>query len=122
MAIERDEAVRVCRLIAGLVVTDDELDEKEDAFIERMLASFGIPSSDRNEIFPIVDKSEAASALKEMTGELQQQTLDLLIKAAAVDGKIVAEEQAYLDAVADAVGLARDELARRVKAALAGTS
>jgi 2-hydroxychromene-2-carboxylate isomerase len=120
MAIERDEAVRVCRLIAGLVVTDDELDDKEDAFIERMLASFGIPSSDRNEIFPIVDKSEAAAALKEMTSELQQRTVDLLIKAAAVDGKIVAEEQAYLDAVANAVGLAHDELERRVKAALAG--
>jgi uncharacterized tellurite resistance protein B-like protein len=118
MPYGKEQAVRICRLIAGLVVTDDDLDEKEDAFIERLLASFGIPSSDRNEIFPIVDKSEAAAALKEMTSEMQRETVELLITAAAVDGKIVPEEQAYLEAVADAVGLPHDELARRVKAAL----
>lgn len=99
-------------------MTDDDLDDKEDAFIERMLASFGIESSARDEIFPIVDKSEAADALKEMTSDMQQQAVALLIQAAAVDGKIVPEEQAYLDAVADAVGLSRDELGRRVKTAL----
>ena len=118
MAMEKEQAVRLCRLIAGLVVTDDDLDDKEDAFIERMLASFGIPSSDREEIFPIVDKADAAAALKAMTTEMQQQAVELLIQAAAVDGKIVPEEQAYLEAVADAVGLGHDELGRRVKAAL----
>jgi 2-hydroxychromene-2-carboxylate isomerase len=106
-------------MIAGLVVTDDDLDDKEDAFIERMLASFGIPSSDRNLIFPIVDGSEAAAALREMTPAMQSSAVELLLQAAAVDGKIVSEERAYLAAVADAVGMPHAELERRLDAELA---
>jgi uncharacterized tellurite resistance protein B-like protein len=112
--MNQDEAIRICRLVAGLVVTDDDLDEREDAFVERMLARFGIPSSDRNLIFPILDATEAAVALREMTPDLQRTAVDLLIQAAAVDGKIAPEERAYLDVVADSVGMPRPELERRL--------
>ena len=40
-----DESVRrkVCRLIAGIVVSDEDLSPHEDAFVDRMLERFGIP-------------------------------------------------------------------------------
>jgi tellurite resistance protein len=115
-----DDALRrqVCRLIAGLVVSDDDLDAQEDAFLERLLARFGIPSSERDSIFPIVDRSEATEAMKALPPEAQQEAMALLIEAAAADGKIVAEERAYLDTVAAVVGLDAVALDAKIQAAL----
>jgi tellurite resistance protein len=42
----------------------------------------------------------------------------LLIEAAAADGKIVAEERAYLDTVAAVVGLDAPSLEAKIQAAL----
>jgi uncharacterized tellurite resistance protein B-like protein len=117
--MNQEERIRVARLIAGLVVSDDDLDDKEDAFIERMLASFGIPSSDRNLIFPIVDAGEAAAALRDLSKEAQDEAVTLLIQAAAVDGKVSFEERNYLVVVAEAVGLSTEALDKRLDEALA---
>ena len=29
---------KICQLVAGIVITDDVLDEKEEAFVDRMIA------------------------------------------------------------------------------------
>ena len=93
-----DDSLRrqVCRLIAGLVVSDDDLDEHEDAFLSRLLARFDIPSEERDTIFPIVDRSEAAAA----------------------DGKIAPEERAYLATVAAVVRVDSQALEARLEAAI----
>lgn len=115
-----DDALRrqICRLIAGLIVSDDDLDEKEDAFLDRLLGRFEIPLSDRDLIFPIVDRSEATEAIRELPPEAQQEAMTLLIEAAAADGKIVAEERAYLETVAVALGIDIARLNERIQAAL----
>jgi len=115
-----DDALRrqVCRLIAGLVVSDDDLDEKEDAFLDRLLGRFGIPLGERDSIFPIVDRADATEAMKSLPPEAQQEAISLLIEAAAADGKIAPEERAYLDTVAAVVGLDAAGLDARIKAAL----
>lgn len=95
---------QICQLIAGIVVSDDDLDPKESAFIDRMLVRFGIPLEDRDIIFPIIDKDEAAEKMQAMPEDVQQQTLELLVEAATADGQVVPEERAYLDAVAEIVG------------------
>lgn len=118
--MDRELSVKVCRFVAGLLVTDDDLDPKEDAFIERMLARFGIPATDRDLIFPIVDGAEAATMLREMPANVRDEAVDLLIQAAAADGKIAPEERGYLETVSDAVGLARGELEKRLARALSG--
>jgi uncharacterized tellurite resistance protein B-like protein len=115
-----DESVRrkVCRLIAGIVVSDEDLSPHEDAFVDRMLERFGIPLADREVIFPIIDSSEAAAAIQEFDPALRQEAFGLLIEAAAVDGSIASEELGYLEVVADAVGVTRDELSDRLSEAL----
>lgn len=110
---------KVCRLIAGLVVSDDDLDPSEDAFIDRMLASFGIPTSERETIFPIVDRSEAAQAMQELPADVQHEAVRLLLQAAVADGKVVVEERAYLQAVAEAIGIAAGDMNAKIEAALA---
>ena len=110
---------QVARLVAGLVVSDSDLDPNEEAFVDKMLARFEIDDAEREVIFPIVDGDEAAEALSKMTVEVQTEAFDMLIEAAAADGQIVDEEQVYLEAVAKAVGVSQDELKRRLNAALA---
>lgn len=100
---------KICQLIAGIVVADDDLDATESAFIDRVLARFGIPAEERDVIFPIVATAEAVASVSELPAAVQAETLDLLVEAAAADGKIVPEERTYLKAVAQAMG--KDERA-----------
>lgn len=113
-----DVARKVCRLIAGIVVSDEDLSPQEDAFVDRMLLRFGIPVEERDVIFPIIDASEAAETVKSMSAEVRSEALSLLIEAAASDGSIAPEELGYLEAVADAVGVSRDDLSDRLAEAL----
>jgi uncharacterized tellurite resistance protein B-like protein len=100
---------QICQLVAGIVVADEDLDPSESAFIDRVLGRFGIPADERDVIFPIVETSEAVARVSRLPPEVQEETLDLLVQAAAADGKIVPEEREYLKAVAKALG--RDDRA-----------
>jgi uncharacterized tellurite resistance protein B-like protein len=115
-----DDSVRrsVCRLIAGIVVSDEDLSPEEDVFVNRMLERFGIPLSEREVIFPIIDSSEAADSMRALAPEVQKEAFQLLIEAAAADGSIAPEELSYLEAVASVVGASSDELGDRLGEAL----
>ena len=110
---------KVCQLIAGLVVADDDLDPSEDAFIDRMLAGFELPEEARDALFPIVDKEEAARSFAEMPADVQKEAFEILIEAACADGRVVDEERSFLAAVGEVIGIDFDELSARLKAALA---
>jgi uncharacterized tellurite resistance protein B-like protein len=112
-----DEETRrkVCRLIAGIVVVDDDLDESEDKFVDRMLAQFNLSSDERDALFPIMDAKEAADEFRSLAPDVRFQALDLLVQAAAVDGQYVDEEKKYLHAVCGVVGIADDEIDKRVQ-------
>ena len=116
--MEKELAKKVCRLVAGIIVSDDDLDAAEDAFIDRMLAKFGIPGEERDSIFPIVDKSEAVEAMRELPRDVQQEALALLMDAACADGKVVDEERAYLHTVGAEIGMAGKDIDARIEAAL----
>jgi uncharacterized tellurite resistance protein B-like protein len=112
-------ARHVCRLIAGIVVSDENLSPEEDDFVNRMLERFGIPLEERDVIFPIIYSIDAAEAMKELPTEVRQEAFNLLIEAAALDGSIAPEELAYLEAVGDVVGKPREELSEQIAEALA---
>src|SRR3954466_7122083 len=103
--MEEDLRRKICRLVAGIVVTDDDLDPREDQFVDRLLQSFGIPIGERDLIFPIVDASEAAAAMRELPPDAKDDAMRLLLDAACADDKIVEEERHYLEVVAEAMGL-----------------
>jgi uncharacterized tellurite resistance protein B-like protein len=109
---------RVCRLVAGIVVADDDLDDREDEFIDRLMAKFGIPAEQRGELFPIVDAKEAAEEIVTLPKPVQDEAFSLLLEAAAADKKVVPEERAYIDAVGAALGLDAAAIEARLLAAL----
>ena len=112
-------ARQVCRLIAGIVVSDDDLSPEEDAFVNRMLERFGIPLEEREVVFPTIYAVDASSTLKGLPEEIRMEAFDLLIEAAALDGTIAPEELGYLDAVREVVGASEEELSKRLNEALA---
>jgi len=119
--MDKDQARRVCQLIAGIVIADDDLDPAEEAFIDRLIARFGLSEEDRDALFPIVDADEAAGAMKTLPAAVCTETLELLIQAAVADGKVVDVERDYLGAVAKALDVADEDLEKRIAAKLGGS-
>jgi len=111
---------KICQLVAGIVITDDVLDDKEEAFVDRMIAAFGLSDTNREVIFPLVDGDEAAKEMSGLPKDAQQEAFRLLIEAACADGEVVPEERSYLSAVAAAIGIAEDDVDSRLKAQLGG--
>jgi uncharacterized tellurite resistance protein B-like protein len=116
--MDQDTRHRVCRLIAGIVVVDDDLDDAEDDFINRMLVRFGLSQDQRDDLFPIMDAKEAADEFAVLGADVQKEAFALLVEAAAADKKYADEERGYLHAVGKVAGIDPDEIDARVKAAM----
>lgn len=116
--MDQDTRHRICRLIAGIVVVDDDLADAEDDFINRMLVRFGLSQDERDDLFPIMDAKEAAQEFAALDSDLQKEAFDLLVEAAAADKKYADEERGYLHAVGKVAGLSAGDIDARVKARL----
>jgi uncharacterized tellurite resistance protein B-like protein len=110
---------RICQLVAGIIIADDILDDKEEAFLDRMIKSFGIDDPAREVVLPLVDHAEAAEQIKQLPPPAQQEAVRLLVEAACVDGQIVPEEREYLRAVGAALGISDPEIDKRIETGLA---
>jgi uncharacterized tellurite resistance protein B-like protein len=109
---------QVCELIAGVISSDQEVDEGEADFLQRVRARFGVPKG--TEVKPTVDRAEAVAKLAALPAGSRKQVLDLLIQAATVDGKIVPAERELLGALAGEMGIGEDDLDLLLVAALDG--
>lgn len=117
--MDDDTRKKVCQLIAGIVITDDVLDDREEAFVGRMLQRFGLAETEREVIFPLVDGAEAAATMKTLPADVQAEAFELLVGAACADGEVVPEERKYLAQVAEAIGRPEAEVEAAIAAALA---
>lgn len=116
-----DEETRktLCRVIAGIVVADDHLDAREARFLDRLLERFGLDTDARDCFYPIMGAQEAANELRGMNWSVQEEAFGLLIEAAAADKEYGEEERAYLHAVAEVLGVSKDEVDLRVDRTIA---
>ena len=107
----------VCRMIAGLVASDEDFEDSERAFLDKVLKQFGIPEEEWDAIFPLEEAEEAGRKMAALEATAQKEGFELLMEAALADGKIVDEEVAYISAVGRAIGLSDDTLQARLKGA-----
>lgn len=105
-------------MVAGLVASDEDFTDGERAFVEKVLGEFGIPESDWDAIYPLVEPEEARAEISALTGAARELAINLLVQAAAADGKIVAEEVQYLNAVAHAMSVHSSVVDWRLRKAL----
>lgn len=104
----------VCRMVAGLVAGDDDFDDDEREFVDKMLQRFGIPETEWDAIFPLVEHDEAEAAIRGLDEASQSETFQLLLEAAHADGRIVDSERDYLKTVGRAIGLSDDSVEARI--------
>ncbi len=116
--VDKEMRRQICRLIAGLVVSDDDLEPAEEAFLDKMLAKFDVPLDERDTIFPIVDRDEAAATIRALPEDARKTALELLIDATVADGVVAPEEKSYLETVAAEMGVSEAELKKRLDAKL----
>lgn len=114
--MDQDIRHKVCRLIAGIVVADDDFDAAEEAFVDRLLVKFGVPQELRDELFPIMDANEAAEEFAAMPREVQLEAFELLVQAAAADKTYAVEERGYLHTVGKVIALSPEQIDARVNA------
>lgn len=105
---------QIARLVAGIVLTDDELDPREERFLSRLFDRLGVGAGERALLRPTVDGEDAVKAIRELPESLRDETLSMLIEAASVDDRLAEEERYYLEVVAAAMGLDDEELERRI--------
>ena len=113
--MQEQERRRVCQLIAGMIIADDIMEPEEEAFLDRLIARFGLEEEGRDAIFPLVSHEEAAEAARELSGDTREEAFQLLLEAALADEKVVPEELEYLKVVADALGMTDSELEERLR-------
>lgn len=116
--MDNDTRRRLCRLIAGIVVVDNDLDDAESRFVDHMLARFGLGPEERDALFPIIDAGEAAEELKLLPAALQHEGFALLVEAATLDRRYADEERDYLYKVGAVLNVAPADIDARVKEAL----
>jgi len=107
-------ARRVCELIAGILLTDGEFHPSENDLLVRMFQGFGIPMEREVVLSPTLTGTAAAKAISELPDEVQQAALELLIDAAIADGKVVPTEQQYLEEVAEAMDITKEQLEEKI--------
>ena len=111
--------IQVCGLIAGILSSDQEVDIHEAGFLQRIRKRFGLA---KGASVPLtVDPEEAIAKLQGFSDEDQKETLELLIQAAAIDGKIAPAERKFLDVVANKLHVGPDELDGRLQRQLAAS-
>ena len=114
--MDEEQRRKVCQLVAGMVISDEIMEPEEEAFLDRVIAQFGLESEGRDAIFPLVTHEEASLAARELPPDVQQRAFELLIQAARADGVVAPEEVEYLRVVGDALGMSAEETTRRLGA------
>jgi uncharacterized tellurite resistance protein B-like protein len=115
--MDEETSLQICGLIAGVISSDEQMHASEADFLQRVRKSLGLAKGAQVE--PVRDRDEAVARLRGFSEEVRAEALDLLIQAAASDGKIAPAERAFLDVVAAELAVDPEELDDRLQAALA---
>lgn len=109
--------VKVCSLVAGILFADRDIGEEEATFLQRMRARFQLPRG--TAIEPMSDRDVAIAELRGLPAELRDQTLELLVAAAAADGTVSDAEREFLAGAAEALAIDAATLDERLERELA---
>lgn len=111
--MEIENRRNICRLVAGILVSDDVVTEEEHSFLERVYQRFGLSPDEMQTVDPI-EAGAASGALRQLPAPVQAKVVALLVEAAIADGVVDARERAYLLVAAAALGIDGDVMEQRI--------
>lgn len=106
--MDQETSQKVVGIIAGVLISDDNIHPHEARFLQRMRERFGLEKGTAVE--PIGTSDEATAALRGLPADVQKETLGLVVEAAAVDGHIAIGERIFLDAMAKELGVSGEDV------------
>ena len=108
--MNQDTRKMVCRMVGGLLTSDTDVDDRERAFLDKLLVEFNVPTEEWDAIFPLMEAEDARAELERLNPEMQQDVFQILLSAATADESITDEEEEYLRTVGQAIGLSTGSL------------
>ncbi len=118
-AMDEETSRRVCSLIAGVICSDEKMSPDERSFLLRVVEQFGLARDIA--LMPTTDRRDVVEELAKLPESIRHETLDLLIAAAAADGKIVQAERDFLNVVTAQLGVSDADLEQRLAQALSAS-
>lgn len=111
-----NDKIARCRLIATLIVADDEVDDREIALLERTMVGLEMSDEEKARSMVVMGEEVAAEALKTLSREERVGFLNHLAEVAWVDGHLGDYEVEVILRVAKAMGLGKSEVDGALKA------
>jgi uncharacterized tellurite resistance protein B-like protein len=97
--------VATCLLVSKVLVADGMMTDDEHAFLAALMTRLGLGDEDRKRIIELEGWDEAEPFLRALPVAQRQAIVELLVDAAAADGKLSAHEHATIKQVAAALEL-----------------
>lgn len=114
--MDMNDKIARCRLIATLIVADDEVDDREIALLERTMVSLEMSDEEKARAMVVMGEEVAAQALQTLSRDERVDFLKNLAEVAWVDGHLDDYEVEVILRAAKAMGLAPDEVDSALKA------
>ena len=93
-----------CEIVAVLLISDAQVTDAEQRFLDRLMKRFEFSAEDRQAVFNSVNIGESVEGrLKQLSPERRPELLAELEAAAIADGEIGRSEQDILDEVREAL-------------------
>ena len=93
-----------CEIVAVLLISDAQVTDAEQRFLDRLMKRFEFSAEDRQAVFNSVNIGESVEGrLKQLSPERRPELLAELEAAAIADGEIGRAEQDILDEVREAL-------------------
>lgn len=97
--------VAKCLLVSKVLVADGMMSDEEREFLGGMMTKLGLTDVERKRVIDLEGWDEAEPIVKGLSADEKQDIIELLVDAAAADGRLSPHELAAVKRVSEALGL-----------------
>lgn len=112
-----NDKVARCRILATLVVADDDVQESELEFLERAMERLDLNEAEKAQVMVLLDEDEALAALDSLLPEERLTFLDELADVCWADGDLDDYEVEQLRVICGALALDEEAMQRSLERA-----
>lgn len=99
-SVTRDDNRLFCEIVAVLLISDAQVTDSEQRFLDRLMKRFDFTAEDRQAVFNAVNIGESVEGrLRQLSADRRPELLAELEAAAIADGEIGRAEQDIIDEV-----------------------
>lgn len=97
--------VAKCLVVSSVLVADGMMTDDERAFLDELIAGFGLSDEERRSVIELEGVDEANAQVARLPEAERRAIVEQLVDAASADGKLSPHELAAIKKVSDALGI-----------------